>query len=133
MNYPNYFQGYNTPFQNGPQMPQNPFSPPMGTGIPQSSFRLVASEEEARNAQIPFDGTRSVFGDFEHGRIYAKSFDLRNGTFPFEVYERVMPKEESVPVQYVPYEDYKKTIEALIDEIEKLKNRKAAKKNDADE
>ena len=146
MNYPNFYPSYMNPnvYQNSPQqgiqMPVQPMQPQQSVITPSLAYRLVSSEEEARNAQIAFDGTRSVFADFEHGKIYTKMFDLRNGTFPFEVYELVKEQKQEIPefkVEYVPAPKFEDTVNDILEriddlysEIDRMKPRKAARKND---
>lgn len=136
MNYPPY-----NPYQMGQFAPQMRPVPQMGNfpmqaqNVPQAapqpqqpgfSLRQVTSKLEAESAQIPFDGSTSWFYDTSADRLYSKTFDFNTGTAPLVAYVR----EQAAPViQYATVED----IQQLRQEIDALKPRKAAKKNDAEE
>lgn len=113
--YPNNYygqpaQGYTPNYQ-----PQGNVYPPtqQTPATPQfNSARSVYSEAEARSAQIPTDGTTVFFTDQSNGRIYTKQFSFDNGSFIFNVYQRV---EEQIPVRYATMAD----LQALRDEIMK--------------
>lgn len=112
--YPNYYgqpaQGYMPSYQ-----PQGNVYPPaqQTTATPQfNSARNVFSEAEARSAQIPTDGSTVFFADQSNGRIYTKQFSFDNGSFIFNIYQRV---EEQTPVRYATIAD----LQALRDELTK--------------
>lgn len=99
---------YPSPYQPmyGAQGNAQPFNQPVQPIQPQQNvfnqpvMRNVCSEDEARQAQIPIDGSIHYFNDASRGRIYAKRFDYQNGSFPFEVYERIQPTMQTAP-EYV--------------------------------
>ena len=132
------YQLYN-PYQMPVYAPQNRFASQAGIypaqvqnatqAAPQPQgfgLRHVTSRLEAESAQIPFDGSTSWFYDTSADRLYSKTFDFNTGTAPLVAYVR----EQAAPaIQYATEED----IQQLRQEIEALKPRKAAKKNDAEE
>lgn len=124
MNYPPYYTPYQFGYQPRQDVPPAPM-PQAAQGFP---CRPVTSREEAVAAQIPFDGSTSYFVDTANGKIYAKTFNLADGTAPLVAYVR----EQAAPaVQYATIAD----INALREEIERLKkpSKKAVKNDDADE
>ena len=136
MNYPTYYNPYNsapyqpvqgrTPFMpSDPQTIQNAQTAPQ---MPQNSgflVRPVTSREEAVAAQVDFFGPGTLMPDLSHGVVYLKRFNGQSGASDFFTFTVEQPKEEP-PVQYATKED----VEALRVEIEQLKPRKAARKND---
>lgn len=74
------------------QMPQQPTQ--MQQTMPMQSMaqgisavsRAVTNKEEAMAAQIPFDGSVSVFTDIPHGKIYTKTFNFNDGSSIFKTY-----------------------------------------------
>lgn len=132
MNYP-AFNPYQ-PQQFAPQMrpmPQAGNYPPQQQSAPQApqmgtALRHVTNRLEAESAQILFDGSTSWFYDTSADCLYSKTFDFNTGTAPLVAYVREKP---ATVVQYATVED----IQALREEIEALKPRKAIKKVDADE
>ena len=115
-NYPQnsypYVQSYQTTGY-GMQPPQTAIMPQQA---PQAQIRTVYSEAEARAAQIPIDGSTCVFVDANNGRIYTKRFDYNNGSFPFDIFQRVQPSEQPTE-QYVTLEQFqawKSEIEGMI-------------------
>lgn len=109
------YQQYPTfqPYQRQDYIPSNI---PGLVQTPQSfGIRPVASREEAAVAQIPFDGSTAYFLNTATGEIYAKAF-RQDGTAPLETYKKVTEQ----PVQYATVDQ----LQALVDEIEKLKRPK---------
>ena len=77
---------------------------------------LKLKYERSRAAQIPIDGSTCVFVDANNGRIYTKRFDYNNGSFPFDIFQRVQPSEQPTE-QYVTLEQFqawKSEIEGMI-------------------
>lgn len=100
-NYP-----YNMPYN-----PSQPFYNPQMIGYAQQqqtaqaavqTVRIVHSEGEARNAQIPTDGNPIIFFDEANDKVYMKRFSFQDGSFPFSVYGRVGAEK---PVQYATIDD----------------------------
>lgn len=97
---------YNAPY-NAPQAFYNPqgigYAPQPQTqqNAPQA-VKIVHSEGEARNAQIPTDGNAVFFIDEANDKIYTKRFSFQDGSFPFCVYARASAEK---PVQYATLDD----------------------------
>ena len=106
-------QGYSQPNQFNPQMnrfnqggsyPQeipNGYIPPM-----QQSFfkgRPVVSYEEARAAQIDFDGSLYIFTDLGKGKIYTKQINP-DGTATLNTF--VLTKESEGSTEYVTKQEF---------------------------
>lgn len=138
MTYPSY-----NPYTMGQFGAPQRFEPQVGTyptqftqpqqGAPaaqQNCFlvRPVTSREEAVAAQIDFMAPGTLMPDLGHNTIYFKRFNQNTGASDF--YAFVLQQEQAAaPVQYATVQD----LQALRQEIEALKGRKAGKKNDADE
>lgn len=95
---------------------------PMSTNVsPQpTNFlrgRPVTSMEEAKVAQIEFDGAINVFTDIANKRIYTKQINL-DGTSSFNVYcqTAIEPEKPMKPSDYVTREEYND----LLSKFEKL-------------
>lgn len=138
MNYPFY-----NPYQFGPQSAPQPRFDQMGINPPQmqnapvpqttqqgAAFltRPVTSREEAVAAQVDFLGPGTLMPDLSHSTIYLKRFNPNTGASDFFTFTLEQPKAEPEP-QWATKED----IAQLREEIEQLKPRKAAKRNDSDE
>lgn len=99
----NYLQQQQQRFQ----MPQ----PPMPQVL---KGRLVASMDEAKAAQVDFDGSSTFFPCPAEGKIYEKSIDL-NGLAVFKVYRLAQPQEQKEPV----YAE-RSSVDNLIKRVDKL-------------
>ena len=87
--------------------------------------RPVSSKEEARAAQIDFDGSLWVFTDIGNGKIYTKQIS-NDGTAAFKTY--TFTKDEnpySSSSEYVTKEEFNKVISSLIAAIPKTSEEKA--------
>jgi hypothetical protein len=74
--------------------------------------RPVSSIEEARAAQIDFDGSLFVFPDLANKRIYTKQINL-DGTASLNVYElkeMVVPKSD---IDYVTKQEFETVVKEL--------------------
>lgn len=115
-----------------PQMDQNPgiggqynLAPIMTQPSNYIKGRPVASLEEARAAQIDFDGSLHVFTDVGNKKIYTKQINL-DGTATLNTYSLIEEGGEAPTEtpEYVTKEEFK---QALI-QIENLINSKEATK-----
>ena len=88
--------------------------------------RPVSSLEEARAAQIDFDGSLFVFPDIANKKIYTKQINL-DGTATLSVYNLESGAPTAPPQSYVSKEEF----EALVKEVEALKQIKGGKVNDS--
>ena len=138
MNYPYY-----NPYQFGAQNTQQPRFEQMAPNPPQMQnapvpqmaqqgggfiTRPVTSREEAVAAQVDFLAAGTLMPDLSHGMVYLKRFNQNTGASDFFTFVLDQPKTDPEP-QWATKED----VESLRAEIEALKPRKAAKKNDSDE
>ena len=55
----------------------------------------VRSEQEARQMQIPLDGSRTVFVNEANGEIYTKMLSMEDGSIRFEAYVRRAEPEDA--------------------------------------
>ena len=62
----------------------------------------LAKAEEAKGAQVPFDGRPYAFIDPTGDRVYVKQFDPATGSTRFELYAR---QEPAPPPRYVTFAD----------------------------
>lgn len=87
--------------------------------------RPVTSLEEARAAQIDFDGSVFFFPDIANGKIYTKQINL-DGTATLKEYrtENAPVKEESTESK-----DYLGMIEDLQNQIDEIKKKMGGNKN----
>ena len=91
--------------------------------------RPVSSLEEARAAQIDFDGSVSIFPDIANKKIYTKQINL-DGTATLNIYSLDQVTSPAQPQVYVTKEEF----DALVKEIELLKSTgKEVKKQNATE
>ena len=103
--YPQYNNQmmYNNQYQGNQQLPQNNGNSLKG--------RPVTSLEEARAAQIDFDGSVFFFPDIANGKIYTKQINL-DGTATLLMYElKEIPVTE--PPNFVTREEFENTITQL--------------------
>lgn len=110
---------YNNQYQGNQQLPQNNGNSLKG--------RPVTSLEEARAAQIDFDGSVFFFPDIANGKIYTKQINL-DGTATLKEY-----RTDSVPVkdeqQTTEQKDYLGMIEDLQNQIDEIKKKMGGSKN----
>lgn len=128
-----------------PQIPQqqtpiNPYYMPYQFQRPiqneQSNYlkgRPVTSIEEAKVAQIDFDGALNIFTDIANKRIYTKQINM-DGTSSFNIYALTMPEPE-VPKEvisqnelknYVTREEFDKMSQQFINTINLLEQKISA-------
>lgn len=106
-NYGNgYGSGYATTQQNTMQQSQQ---------IARLSY--VACIDEAKAAQIPLDGSITVFVNVQNGEIYTKQLD-NNGLADLKLYRRIQNVAQQ-NVQYVPVQDFN----ALTEKVKMLESR----------
>lgn len=75
--------------------------------------RPVSSVEEAKAANIDFDGSVFFFPDMAHKRIYTKQINM-DGTATLLMYElKETPTDSITTVEYVTREEFEKAIQAL--------------------
>ena len=86
--------------------------------------RPVASLEEARAAQIDFDGSLHVFTDIGNKKIYTKQINL-DGTSLLNMYALqeipTPPQPEQLAAAYVSKDEFQQTVSLLLGEINKMK------------
>lgn len=82
-------------------------------------YRLsyVTCIDEAKAAQIPLDGSITVFVNVQNGEIYTKQLD-NNGLADLKLYRRVQNVAQQ-NVQYVPVQDFN----ALTEKVKMLESR----------
>lgn len=102
----NYGNGYATTQQNTMQQSQQ---------IARLSY--VTCIDEAKAAQIPLDGSITVFVNVQNGEIYTKQLD-NNGLADLKLYRRIQNVAQQ-NVQYVPVQDFN----ALIEKVKMLESR----------
>lgn len=156
------------PYQAQPYMPQpGPYMPPqvfqgrpdmqVAQSIPQSqnaaqvqqgpvpglspASRPVTSREEAMGVAADFSGSRMLFPDIAHNRIYVKWWDFNRGEPVFQEYVRPAPEQDrpqdagtAAWASLQDVQDLKDAVDKLQEEVNRLKRPagKAAGKNDAD-
>jgi len=76
--------------------------------------RQVSSVDEAKAAQIDFDGSLFVFPDVAHGYVYTKQVAL-DGTAPLKTYKLV---EEQSVTQYVTRQEFSDAMAKLTSHID---------------
>lgn len=102
----NYGNGYATTQQNTMQQSQQ---------IARLSY--VTCIDEAKAAQIPLDGSVTVFVNVQNGEIYTKQLD-NNGLADLKLYRRVQNVAQQ-NVQYVPVQDFN----VLTEKVKMLESR----------
>lgn len=116
-NYGNgYGNGYAATQQNAMQQVQQ---------IARLSY--VTCIDEAKAAQIPLDGSITVFVNVQNGEIYTKQLD-NNGLADLKLYRRIQNVAQQ-NVQYVPVQDFN----ALTEKIKMLESRLMGGVNNASE
>lgn len=148
-NYTMYNPGYvpSQPYQNQMLMQQSqqipiaaPQTVPATTQGISPVSRPVSNREEAVAAQIPFDGSISVFPDITHNRVYIKRWNMQTGASDFGEFAPVVQaagepagnKADAVFASIQDFQDLQETVNNLQKEFERLKKigGKTAKKND---
>lgn len=102
----NYGNGYATTQQNAMQQAQQ---------IARLSY--VTCIDEAKAAQIPLDGSITVFVNVQNGEIYTKQLD-NNGLADLKLYRRIQNVAQQ-NVQYVPVQDFN----VLTEKVKMLESR----------
>ena len=74
--------------------------------------RPVSSKEEARAAQIDFDGSLWVFTDVGNGKIYTKQIN-NDGTATFKTYAFTKDENPYASTDYVTKDEFNKAIQSL--------------------
>lgn len=119
-NYNNYYPQQNRYYDQQRSMIMTGQSPqqtqPQFSGL---RGRPVASIEEARASIVDFDGSIFYFPDLANNRIYIKQINL-DGTSSLYVYEK-LDSTAAISPSYVSQEEFKNTVNALLNEIEQLK------------
>lgn len=113
-----YQQPQYNPQQYGYGLPQTRFPIDMGQGYmsaaqsnPQPSYfkgRPVVSIDEARAAQIDFDGSLYIFTDLGKGKIYTKQFNP-DGTATLNTFV-ILQEKEPDPVEYVTKAEFESAL-----------------------
>lgn len=105
-----YNQYYQNPLTYGRQdyMQQAQQQVPASYGL---KGRPVSSFEEARAAQIDFDGSLFVFPDIANNRIYTKQIGF-NGAAAINVYELVKEPQDPTP-QYITRDEFNAFVASL--------------------
>jgi hypothetical protein len=73
--------------------------------------RPVVSVEEARAAQIDFDGSLNIFTDLGKSKIYTKQFNP-DGTVTFNTFVLSQEK-EAEPIEYVTKEEFNTALSGM--------------------
>lgn len=117
------FGQYNNPYLQPrivqPPVAQQPIYQSYAQQFAQIKGRPVTNIEEARAAQIDFDGSSNYFPSLAEGKIYEKAIDL-NGTPIFRVYELAKPQEKK-EVSYAEAEQVK-LLQQKVDMLEQKLN-----------
>ena len=75
--------------------------------------RPVSSKEEARAAQIDFDGSLWIFTDIGNGKIYTKQIN-NDGTATFKTYAFTEDENPYASTEFVTKEEFNKVIQSLM-------------------
>lgn len=102
--------------------------------------RPVTSREEAMGIAADFSGAPMIFPDMAHNTIFVKRWDYQSGSALFTEYVPKGAEPEAPAALYATQGDFKQLADGLTErlqqieaELEKLKAKKGAKKNDTDE
>ena len=117
---PNYFYNQSNYPQRGFYGYQ-PQAQPLQSVQPRFTLkgRPVSSIDEARGAQIDFDGSLFIFPDISNQRIYTKKIGM-DGSATFESYKREEILPEKKQQEYVTKEEF----ESVISKFNELLNKK---------
>ena len=107
----NYY--YPNQFNARPQVSPELYQPPQYLPAPQLKGRPVSSFEEARAAQIDFDGSTFFFPDIANKKIYTKQINL-DGTLQLNTYTLV--EEPTTTTDYVTKAEF----DAIVAKIQAL-------------
>lgn len=121
-----YFQQYQQPTYQGQFNRQMDFMPQQGL-----RGRQVSSIDEAKAAQIDFDGSVFYFPDLAHNKIYTKQV-MMDGTASLLTYAIVQENKQEAP-EYVTKEEFNNTISELKTALKGASNvqcKPASKSND---
>ena len=102
---PSFIQQPINPYM--PQFPTQRYMPVENNNVNYLKGRPVTSIEEARVAQIDFDGTLNIFTDIANKRIYTKQINI-DGTSSFNIYTLTAPEPEKPAVPQVDLNEYVK-------------------------
>lgn len=86
--------------------------------------RPVSSLEEARAAQIDFDGSLFIFPDIAHDRIYTKQISM-DGSASLKMYELTPIQAQDTEKNYVTREEFDNAVTQLKDAFIKAQGGKA--------
>ena len=84
----------------------------MGGGNPGGGIVQVRSEQEARQMQIPLDGSRTLFYNEAAGEVYAKRLSMEDGSIVFEAFAR-RTEAQAAPEKWASAEEVEKISERL--------------------
>ena len=125
-----YYNPYMQPSIQQPQYPQRPETSQTAYPLNQGSYlikgRPVASFEEARAAQIDFDGSLFVFPDIGNKKIYTKQINL-DGTATLKTYS-LIENESQIAPEYVTKEEFNTALAQIQTILNNLKPIKEEKK-----
>lgn len=133
---PNYLQQQINPYL--PQFPVQRY--PQMENANYLKGRPVTSIDEARVAQIDFDGALNIFTDIANKRIYTKQINM-DGTSSFNIYTLTAPEPEKPSAPAINLDEYvtknelntllsqlTSTIAAIEQKIQKRENAEAGSK-----
>lgn len=114
-----------TQMQPQPQL-QQPVQQMILKGMP------VSSEQDARKAQIDFDGSVSIYPDFTNGYIYTKQLDLNDCTPVFNRYKLVVDDttQSKQPVTREEFDNLNSQVQTVIAFLTGGINNATVKSND---
>ena len=118
---PNQFNqpyGYAIPTQRYPMDIQSNYMPIQQVQISYFKGRPVVSIDEARAAQIDFDGSLYIFTDLGKGKIYTKQFN-QDGTATLNTFVLEQEKGEE-PVEYVTKAEFDSALSNINTTLEGL-------------
>lgn len=128
---PYYQYSYNQQYQQRPVQMDTPQYNMTQMVMPNVNYikgRPVASFDEARAAQIDFDGSLHVFTDIGNKKIYTKQINL-DGTAALHIYSLVEDETPQKEVEYVTKSEFNQALvqlEAMIQQKESDKKKVAA-------
>lgn len=115
MSYMNGYTSYFYPQQQQQQVPQmggNAAYVLSQTSTSLLKGRPVSSLEEARGAQVDFDGSLFIFPDIANKKIYTKQINL-DGTASLRIYNLDESDPNPLPQAYVTQEEFNAVVENL--------------------
>lgn len=105
----NYYQPYNQTPQYYQQQPMQQFNQQPQMQQPQLKGRPVSSIEEARAAQVDFDGSVFIFPDTANKRIYTKCINM-DGTSTLNTFELIPTPQTASGENYVTKQELEEAI-----------------------